>query len=105
MSQFRGMHRIVLEFEDGSFYVRLRCPESGCAPASSCGSCGRPFDDTEIARCDDCPDTPPEGCWVQSWDDDLGEFIRGEIEVPVNVTWDGDAPLIELMPEKSAHES
>lgn len=98
-------HRVVLEFEDGNFYVRLRCPESGCAPATACGQCGRAFEDTEAKRCYDCPDEPPKGCWIQSWDDNLAEFVTGEIEVPVRVTWDGEGPLVELDPLLLSPES
>lgn len=88
-------HTFVLKIEDGYTSWDLICPDDGsCKPAEVCGSCGRTFDDVEIARCYDCPVERPTGCWAQSWvgESMAEEVLHGTIEVkiPVTVEWNGD---------------
>ncbi len=90
-------HTFVLKVEDGYTSWRIICPDDGgpCNPAAVCGACGRSTEDTEAKPCYDCPASPAEGCWVQSWVGNLlaEEVLHGTVEVrfPVVCQWTGDA--------------
>lgn len=89
-------HTLVLKVEDGYTSWRLICPDGGaaCGPGHTCASCGRAVGDAEVKPCYDCPTSPPEGCWAQSWVGEAmaEEVIHGTVEVsfPVDCQYNGD---------------
>lgn len=94
-------HRLVVEFDDGVYAVRLVHPEGGCVTADQCGQCGRAFDDDEIDPCYDCKPPIPQSnreCWVQGWYDDQGtELLKGGLELVVDPEWDGEGCLLHIV--------
>ncbi len=72
-------HRVKITFDGYGPYAELICPDGGkhCLTAST----------------EDGPPAP--GCWVQSWDNTL-DYLKGTLSVPVEITWEGDGPLISF---------
>lgn len=93
-------HRVKLTVKDGYLTAVLVCPESGCAPGTTCGHCGHTYGDAETEPCYDCKDVKPSECWARSWFDDLdpSELLAGEVSaiVPVELGWRDDHPEITL---------
>ena len=92
-------HQIKVTFEGDCIAYELIHPESGCVCASLCTECGwdRAFD-LDDARCPYCPE-PSEECWLTSWAEagEMSDYLHGEITFPVQATWDGDGPIIEVL--------
>ncbi len=101
----RDLHRVVVEFDDGSYLKRLVHPEGGCQTADRCGQCARAFDDTETEPCYDCKPPIPDSyreCWVQGWFDNLTaeELLSGSIELSVDPEWRHDSCLLHIVDAK-----
>ena len=75
-----GTHQVKLTFRPDCLTAELICPEDGCLP------------DTEGAEVD---------CWLEGWDDneDLCEYMEGEVLVPVEAEWDNEhgCPLVKIV--------
>lgn len=105
-SQSSGRHRIVVEFEDGTYLTKLVHPDAGCVPTNTCSECYADLTNPESTRCDCCP--PADECWIQGWFDNTTaeELLRGRIEVVVDAEWDQESCLLRVvdvaMPEKVA---
>ena len=108
-------HRVVVEFDQGTYFNKLIHPEGGCSTADRCGQCGRPFDcdDEEWKPCYDCPSDPKaasEECWVQGWFDNLdgADLLHGSVELVVEPIWEHDHCELHVvgaaMPEKEARD-
>lgn len=91
------LHRVVVEFDQGTYFKKLIHPEGRCATADRCGQCGLSFTDREPEDkpCYDCPENPKaasEECWVQGWFDNLDgcDLLHGSVELVVEPIWEYD---------------
>jgi hypothetical protein len=93
-------HRVVLNFEGGIF-AQLICPGDGRCLVKQCPACKADLTKAGSKRCDACEEINPDECWLQSWFDnvDAEELLAGKIEFPVRAEWDGDHPLVHIVPE------
>lgn len=92
-------HCVVLAFDSGGMFARLVCPDNDpCEHTGSCPDCAADLTDPDSDRCEHCEEVSPGECWLQSWFDALDgeELLQGEIEFPVSVEWDGDAPQVQI---------
>lgn len=97
----RSPHRLEIELGEGSFWVKLICPEGGCDPGTQCAYCGADITDPESDRCYDCKGMQPDECVLRGWVDNVGaELVQGKITLPVvDVEWGShpdEGPLLHV---------
>src|ERR1700752_2333162 len=86
MDERIGAHRVQIEFDGGSTYAKLICPETGCQPALTCGEGHPPIETGEREPCDACKNGPGDGCVLAAWFGELGsECLTGTIELDAEV--------------------
>lgn len=100
-------HRVTLEFDGGSSWLKLICPDDGsCKPATQCALCAADLTDPDSKRCYDCEGMESDRCWLQTWFDDAPEeYFHGKIEFPVTAVWDCDHPIIRPVPTETVTDA
>lgn len=99
-------HKVKITFEDGCVSTDLICPpDDSCLPGQVCGACGRdaeaPVEETG-PPCYDCPSPAvARECWLKTWfdNDNMTEFLSGEVTVEIDAAWFVDCPNLEIVSE------
>lgn len=97
-------HHLVVTYEGGFVSSKLECPENGegCTPGYCGGEAG--FGDcTQDEPCSACAANREDNpCWIKAWSEaeDLASsgYVEGTIRFPVTSHYDGEGPVVTIVP-------